>query len=312
MHAAVHAHAADRVVDVGAVAREQDAALAERRGDALVHAVEVDVLDVVATGFWEEFLQPRFEPLRRERRVLVLVVGDRENRAPQPVRVFAAHLEQVAPLARVGEIIAEAQIGIDRLEFEGGRDLDELFRIGESLELDVGELAHGAAPAVAADHVVGAQRLDAARRRDLDVDAVRGLHQPGDVVRKPHVEIAGVGVLGGNRRRELVLLILQHERKLDLVLQEIEIELRDHRVAWPIVETIGAGPEAERQDFLKHAEFVEHFEARRVDRRGALILDRCRLGLEHSDGNAGSVERQSAHHTHRPRADNDNARVTLR
>ena len=244
-----------------------------------------------------------------QRRGLVLVVGDRKDRAPQPARAFAAHLEQVAPLARVGEIIAEAEIGIDRLELEGRRDLDELLRIGEALELDVGELAHRAAPAVAADHVVGAQALGAGRRCDLDVDAVRGLRQPGDVVREAHVEIAGIGVFGGDRRGELVLLVLQHERKPDFVAQQIEIELRDHRARRPVMEAIGVRFQPERQDFLEHAELVEHFQRRRMDGRGALVLDRRRLDLEHGDGDAAPVERERAHHADRPRADHDDARA---
>src|SRR5262245_8226126 len=120
-----------------------------------MHRVEIDVFDVIAALFGEELLQPRLDALRRQRRALILVVRNREDRAPQPSQALPAYLKQVAPLARIGKIITKAQVRIDRLELEGGRYLDKLFRIGESLELDVSELAHRAAAAVAADHVIG-------------------------------------------------------------------------------------------------------------------------------------------------------------
>ena len=53
----------------------------------------------------------------------------------------------------------------------------------------------------------------------------------------------------------------------------------------PVVETVGVGNKAQRNDLFGHAEIVEHLQGRRVQRRGALILDRrLALLLEHGDG----------------------------
>jgi len=78
------------------------------------------------------------------------------------------------------------------------------------------------------------------------------------------------------------------------------------------VEPIGVGLQAERQDFLEHAKLIEHLEARRMNGRGALVLDRSGLGFEHRDGNAAPVQRQRAHHADRTRADNDDAGICFR
>ena len=77
------------------------------------------------------------------------------------------------------------------------------------------------------------------------------------------------------------------------------------------MEAVGVRLEPERQDFFEHAEFVEHFQRRRMNGGGALILDRRRLNLEHRDGNAAPVERERTHHANRPSTDHDNARVAF-
>jgi hypothetical protein len=58
--AEVEAKAAERVVDVGGVAGQKHATLAEARGHPLVHAVEVAVDDGVATVLGKELLQAAF------------------------------------------------------------------------------------------------------------------------------------------------------------------------------------------------------------------------------------------------------------
>ena len=206
-----------------------------------------------------------------------------------------------------------ATLGIGFAEIEAGRDLDEALRIGEAFELDAGELSHRAAPAVAADHVIA---RTAARRRPATSTSTSMpsavSRQPGHGMRKAHIEVGGVAVFRRDRRRQLVLLVLQHVRKPELVLHQAEIEFGHHGLRHPVVETIGAGNEAERDDLLGHAEIVEHLQGRRMQRGGALILDGRGLLLEHGDGNAAAVERQRADHADRPCPDDDDARARLR
>jgi hypothetical protein len=75
--------------------------------------------------------------------------------------MLAAHLEEVAPLLRIRKIVAIDETGIDGAEVELGRDLDELFRIGESFEVDANDLADGAVAAVATDHIRSVEPLNA-------------------------------------------------------------------------------------------------------------------------------------------------------
>ena len=78
VHAAVHAHAADRIVDMRAVAGEQNAALAKGRSDALGDAIDIHVFDLVAAVARKEPLQPLLDAIRVERGLLGLVRPHRE------------------------------------------------------------------------------------------------------------------------------------------------------------------------------------------------------------------------------------------
>src|SRR5262249_27291049 len=139
---------------------------------ALAHPIDVDIFDRVSPGFWKEFLQPFLDAVGGERHVIVLIGPEREDRAPQTAGMLAAHLEEVAPLLRIGKIVAIDEAWIDGAEVEAGRDLDELLRIGESFEVDAGDPADGAMAAVATDHIAGVEPLGAGWRGNLDVDAV--------------------------------------------------------------------------------------------------------------------------------------------
>jgi len=126
---------------------------------------------------------------------------------------------------------------------------------------------------------------------------------------EPDVEIGRIGVFGGDRGGQLVLLILQDERKLEFIAHAVKVEFSHDRMAHPIVKAVRRGHEAERNDRLGDADRVEQFQRRRMERSGALILDRRRFLLEHGDGNAALVERERAYHADRPGADHDDPRV---
>ena len=176
-----------------------------------------------------------------------------------------------------------------------------------------GELAHHAAAAVAADHVVGAHARRPVRRRNLQLRRDRPSRvRPVTLCEKRTSKSPAVGVFRRDRGGHLVLLVLQGERKSELVSHQVEIELGDHRVGHPVVKAVGRRNHPERDDFLRDAEIVEHLQRGRMNRRRPLVHGRRRLLLEHGDGNAAAIQRQRAHHADGACSDDDDARICLR
>src|SRR5215475_8055213 len=102
---------------------------------SLAHPIDVDIFDRVSPGSWKEFLQPFLDAAGRKCHIVILVGLEREDRAPQTAGTLTAHLEEIAPLLRIGKIVAKDEPGVDGAEVELSRDLDEFFRIGESFEV---------------------------------------------------------------------------------------------------------------------------------------------------------------------------------
>src|SRR5580692_10075517 len=180
--AAVHAHAADRVVDVGAVAGEQHAAFVEGRGDALVHGIERVIGNFVFAALLMDALQAALDAGHAQRRLVGLLFRHREYAAPDAGRAFAFDLEQVDPLVRVGEIIPRAVALAGGAEIKAGADLDEALGVSEARERDLGEAPHRAGAAVAADQIFAAELFGfAGGVGDRGLDVVGGLRQPGEL-----------------------------------------------------------------------------------------------------------------------------------
>src|SRR5579883_2166638 len=78
---AVHAHGADRAVKMRAVARQQDAALAEGRSDALGYGVAIIERDIVAVRTRIEALQLALRSFERAVAVKRLVRAHRRDEA---------------------------------------------------------------------------------------------------------------------------------------------------------------------------------------------------------------------------------------
>src|SRR5208282_1532325 len=113
------------------------AALAEGLGDALVDAVDRAVGDLPARVTGKELGQAPPHAGFAERILIGLADAARKDRAPDAGLAVALDLEEVAPLLRVGEVVADAIAAAGRQEVEGGADLDEFLRVGETLEGDV-------------------------------------------------------------------------------------------------------------------------------------------------------------------------------
>ena len=154
--AEIQPHAAERVVDVRGVAREQHAPGAVALGHALMHRVEIGVYDPGAAALRHEAGEPVRCATEVEQGCFVLGRIGREHAAPQPAAVRPGHLEGGRPLDRVHRVVAVGEA--ERLEVEGGRDDQEAFGPGEAAEVDALRLAHDAAAAVGADQPGAAQR----------------------------------------------------------------------------------------------------------------------------------------------------------
>src|SRR4029078_7945319 len=99
MNAAVQAHAADRTVDVGGVAGQHDAALAEFFRDALVHRIKVAAADFEGVIDAKEVLEPSLK--RFGTFELVLVVVDRSRKMDSPAVRRALPVEKVRIFVRI-------------------------------------------------------------------------------------------------------------------------------------------------------------------------------------------------------------------
>ncbi len=101
MNAAVKPQAAYRVVHVRRIAGEKDPPLAKRRGDALVHFVEIAMNDVVAPTEGEHSFQAWIGGFISERFFVAFLNPGRIHRAPTPLTVIARDFEKVGPFIRV-------------------------------------------------------------------------------------------------------------------------------------------------------------------------------------------------------------------
>src|SRR5262249_24552742 len=144
------------VVDVGAVAGEQHAALVEGRGHPLMHGIERVIRDLVSALPGVDALQAALDALHAQRLLVGFLGRNRHDAAPDPGRAVALDFDRVEPLVRVGKIVAGAKAAASGAEVEAGADLDEAFGPGETLDLDLRQPPHGAAPAIGADDVAAA------------------------------------------------------------------------------------------------------------------------------------------------------------
>ena len=98
------------------------------------------------------------------------------------------------------------------------------------------------------------------------------------------------------RPHQLVLLPLHHERVRHFALEQIEVEHGDELAAHAVAEVedrrLQSAAGVVREGFVLEPELGQHFDGRRVNGGGALILRRLRLAFQQRDRNAGVGEQQ--------------------
>ena len=111
------------------------------------------------------------------------------------------------------------------------------------------------------------------------------------------------------------MLPLQHERIRHLAVKQADIEGSDQFAGGALAKLEQRRLESARgilgEGLLLEAEIGKHFQSRRMDRRGTLILDRLRLRLDqqHRDAFAHQSERHDG--ADRSGADDNHALLTV-
>src|SRR5258706_4318183 len=297
--AAVQAKAPDRVVDVRCVARKEHSALAEGFRQALVHELGAPVREELTRMIRVQFRHPPEYRALGNRLLVRLVFPGRNHRAPAPLQIVAHDLEEVGPLLRIGDVAARAATQ-HRLEVEQGREHQEALGPGVAFEFDVEAFAHGAAPAVAADHVVEDVPFRALGR---DAGAFRVLGEVGHARSEPKLDVRHRGKPSQAQLAQFVLLGLHDERVRSFVAQHLVIELRDERLRRAVPELEVPRDKAQRLEFLEKPELGEHLEGGRVRGRGSRAVVDFALRLEERNLHAlrGAGDRRDD--AHRARAD---------
>ena len=235
LDAAVEAHAADRIVDVGGVAGQQHAAFAERLSDALVRHVKIAMHDVVGARRREKRLNARLHAGVAHDVGFRLLGAGGEHRAPQAGRTVGGHLEAVAPGAGVGEIAAVTKPPLG-LEIIRRRQDNKALGPGEAFEWNFALLAHDAAAAVGANEIAAGMRLNTVRPARLGHDRTFGLLYPDNLVAEKHLDIQELAEPTEDQLGGLELFALHHIRISRVVLEQRVIELRDQFAARPVPE----------------------------------------------------------------------------
>src|SRR4051812_4515936 len=287
-NARVEAEAADRVIHVRRIAAQEHAPAAELLRDALVHVVEVEMQVVAAFHRHMDAPEARAHRDIGERLFIALVLARIENGAPAALQVVARDLEEVGPFVRIGHVVAVAAAK-RRGKIERRRDYQEALGPGEALELDAEVLPDGAAAAVAADDVVGAQLAGGRLQRH----APRILSQAVDARRHAHRRIAHGSQAGEAHVGELMLLGLHDERIRGLAAQSVEVELRDQAKAGPVPELENRRHQPLRDVLVDQAELGQDLERRRLRGRGAraVVHPLLRLEQRHAMTQARTCER---------------------
>nr|WP_262401976.1 hypothetical protein [Actinomadura sp. CNU-125] len=148
--AAVHAEAAQRVVDVRGVAGQQHPADAEPLGDPLVHPVDPGVGDRVVAVQFDDALHAPLDRGGVEGGLVRLALRHREQRPPVQRRA-----QQHEPLGRVCDVVHRRDAGDEGLEVVGGGHDEEPLRVRHAGERDAEVGAQGAVRTVRGDRPAG-------------------------------------------------------------------------------------------------------------------------------------------------------------
>src|SRR5262249_49791189 len=108
MDAAVHTHAADRIVDMGTIANEQHATLVKGLSHTLMHRVKRIIGNIIIPALLMDTVQAALKTRTAQRFFIGLRLRHRENATPNARWSAAFNFEQIDPFIGIGEVIARA------------------------------------------------------------------------------------------------------------------------------------------------------------------------------------------------------------
>ncbi|KAF1854017.1 hypothetical protein Lal_00005231 [Lupinus albus] len=299
-HAAVGAAGAEGRDLMGAVAGEQDAAMAEPLQPAALEGVDRHPFQLERRVGAQHRLNARDDPLRL---LLLLRVGIPAQLEIQAPDIVGLHVQQGRLLAVEGRVEPEPalrrEIGLHHHVGDQEAVLEHL-----ALELQPQHLAHRRLGAVAGDDPIGLDRMDAVRRFDLKHDMV-GLLPGGDDAGEPaQVDQVAPSSLGDQKVLQVILLEVDKGGDLVVRLRQ-QVELVDHAVA---VEDLADLPHDALVDHaLADAQPVPHLQRALGVADGAAADADGVLGIQHHHRHAlarevegrGQPDRAGADDRHR-------------
>src|SRR6516165_6658391 len=296
MNATVHAHAAQRVVDMRGVAGEERASALERLRHSLVHFVKRDVSDIVIGDAGHHRGHERLREVAAYRELVAFVRRDWKHHAAE-----AWNLQQEVPALGIAHVAHRDEAGNDGTEIERRADDQKALRPGEAGKFDPERAPHVAAGAVGADEPAARAHLGSPVALDRDLHARAMLRDVLDLSVELQLEIRLFAQLSVQNTRELGLLALHPIGVSGDVGDGAEIELREHAVLPAAILERRRG-QSLRDQRPRGAEPIEHVERRRMEGRGARLLAEIRSRLEYRYRHAAADEVGRRHQADRPRA----------
>ena len=134
MNAEVHAHSAQRIVEMRRVAGQQHAAVPEAAGDALVHRIQIGVDDLELLVLPYQSFQTGMGGVKVEQFGFIVFQLRGKDGSPQPFRPRSGYLEDGAPFHRVRNIVGERISKLLVVEVAG--NYEKPLGIREALEFE--------------------------------------------------------------------------------------------------------------------------------------------------------------------------------
>ena len=297
--AAVHAHAAQGVVDVGGVTGQQHPAGPEGLGHPLMHRVDGAVGHLEVAGEVDHAVQEALDVGVGEGLGVALALAHREQGPPHP-----RGPQQHQPPVGAADVVDVAQ-AVDVVgQLDGGGDHQVAVLVGHAVEGQPQRLADGAAGPVGGHGEIGAVFGAVGQPDDGAVAEVGGRDDRASELQLD--QRIGPEPLG-QYLAELELLALQPVGVGGDVGDGGQVESGRHPAPQvPVGEVAGLQPPGDQ--LADDAQFVEQVEGGRMEGGSPQLQGQFRLGLHQGDRRAPPGQHRGGHAPDRPGPDHDHPR----
>ncbi len=293
MQAAVHPHAAQWIVDVRGIARQENIAVAITPGHPLMHPVDGAMADRVVAILGRDALQRGLGMCVRHDHLIRHGFRNRNEHAPQ-----LGHPQKHEPLVGVGHVVDVAQIVETVFERVRRGDTVKLFRKCQPLELDVQPFSDDRIGTIAGDQVTPAMVTNRKRRLGCQAHACGILCDVHHFLVEAKFDVGHGGEQFADMLHHFPLLALQAVGIAHRARQQPEIEGKD-LAGGTIAMLKHRGFQATWQQPFEQPQVFEHVERRRVKGRCAQVFGGRRKAFDHRHGHALPGQPQGADQSNR-------------